>query len=334
MATTKYTDLADWLRSWGLKVQEVSGWKTRSSNWSKSFNPKAVVCHHTAGPSAGGNYPSYNTVLNGRSDLAGPLSQFGLGRDGTVIIFAGHRANHAGVGGPLKGIPKDSANAYAWGIEAENSGTQTWPSVQLQAYYRLVAALSTYPKAPFAASMAIGHKEWAPGRKTDPSFDMNTFRANVVKALTAGKPGDVKPPKPPVVKPPVNSGGATVDALGNPKYGAGPFDNGRWTRGPIPRFPLYLDTIYLAIGLENGTRKESLDPWETAYIAKVVAELQYLAKTKGGVPQKTIVNLVKQVQTLWFDKRTNYQFYGLFDRKLFDLFTVRQGWSFWDGDRN
>jgi hypothetical protein len=334
MPTTKFTDLATHLRSWGLKVQEVSGWQTRSSNWSRSFTPKGVVCHHTAGPTGNGNYPSYNTVLNGRTGLAGPLSQFGLGRDGLVYLIGGHRANHAGVGGPLVGIPQDSANAYMWGIEAENSGTQAWPAVQVQAYARLVAALACYDKAPFKVGMVIGHKEWAPGRKPDPSFDMNAFRTNVQKAINAGKPGTPKP-TPPTGVVPAGGGtsGAKVDALGNPKYGAGPYD-GRWTRGPVPRYPLYLDTIYLAIGLENGTRHESLDAWEKAYIAKVVDQLQYLAKTKGGVPQKTIVNLVKQVQTLWFDKHTNYKFYGLFDRKLFDLFTIRQGWSFWDGDRN
>ena len=299
MPTTKFLDLADHLRSWGLKVQEMDGWKTRSSNWSKSFTPKGVVCHHTAGPAAGGNYPSLNTVEYGRSDLAGPLSQFGLGRDGTVYVIGGHRANHAGVGGPLVGIPKDSANAYMWGIEAENSGTQAWPAVQFQAYYRLVAALATYAAAPFETRMVIGHKEWAPGRKPDPSFDMNNFRVQVGKAIAAGKPG---------TKPAPSTGnggilpGPKVDSLGNPRYGTGPYD-GRWTRGPVPRHPLYLATVYLAIGLENGTRHESLDTWEKAHVAKVITELQHLVDLKGAKPYTSIVNLVKQVQTLWFGVR-------------------------------
>lgn len=328
MATTKYTDLADYLRSWGLKVQEVSGWKTRSSNWSKSFTPNGVVCHHTAGPTASGNYPSYNTVLGGRSDVDGPLSQFGLGRDGTVILFAGHRANHAGVGGPKNGIPKDSGNAYLWGIEAENSGKQAWPAVQMQAYYKLVAALSKYPKAPFAISMAIGHKEWAPGRKPDPSFDMNAFRANAQKAVNAGKGSAPKPSQPP--KPSTSQ----LDSLGNLKAGAGPYDNGRWTRGPVPTNPLYLDTIYHAIGVEKGVRKESLDSFELAHVSKVVRELDHLARLKGVRPQRTLLNLTKQVQTLWFGVELGDKNYGYFDRKLVDLFIDRQGWHFWDGPRD
>jgi hypothetical protein len=327
MPTTKYTDLATHLRSWGLKVQEVSGWQTRSSNWSKTFAPRGVVCHHTAGPTAGGNYPSYDTVLNGRRDLAGPLSQFGLGRDGTVIIFAGHRANHAGVGGPLVGIPEDSGNAYLWGIEAENSGTQAWPAVQLQAYYRLCAALATYAKAPFPASRVIGHKEWAPGRKVDPGgINMAGFRANVQKAIDAGKPTPTSTALPKT--------GPKIDWLGNPKYGMGPYEDGRWTRGPVPRHPLYLSTIYKAIAIETGKRNDSLDVWETAHRQKVCASLAYLVRLKSAKPHRSITNLTKQVQTLWLDIRYGDKTYGYFDRHMLDLLTRRQGWSFWDGPRS
>lgn len=330
MGTTKFTDLADYLRSKGLKVQEVAGWKTRSSNWSRSFTPKGIVCHHTAGPAANGNYPSYNTVLNGRTGLPGPLAQFGLGRDGTVIIFAGHRANHAGVGGPMLGIPEDSANAYMWGIEAENSGTQAWPAVQMQAYYKLAAALATYPKAPFKVSMVIGHKEWAPRRKPDPSFDMNAFRTQVQKAVNAGS-GDGNVAKPPAEDDhPTTT--AKVDNLGNPKAGAGPYA-GRWTRGPIPKLPLYLYDVYLMVAHEDGRYGRSLDSFQLAQQAKVVAELDHLARLKGVKPQRTIVNLIKQVQTLWFGYNTATKNYGLFDRKLLDLFIKRQGWTFWDGPR-
>lgn len=331
MPTTKYTDLATHLRSWGLKVQEVSGWQTRSSNWYKTFAPRGVVVHHTAGPVEGGNYPSYNTVLNGRTGLQGPLSQFGLGRDGTVILFCAHRANHAGIGGPLVGIPEDSGNAYLWGIEAENSGTQAWPAVQLQAYYRLCAALAAYDKAPFPASRVIGHKEWAPNRKVDPGgISMSSFRAQVQKAIDLGKPGTVKPPTTggTPVKPPTT--GATVDNLGNPKFGAGPYD-GRWTRGPIPKLPLYLYDIYLCVAKEDGRLTRSLDSFQLEHQAKVVAELDHLARLKGVRPQRTLVNLIKQVQTLWFGYDSHHKNYGLFDRKLLDLFIKRQGWTFWDG---
>jgi hypothetical protein len=124
-----------------------------------------------------------------------------------------------------------------------------------------------------------------------------------------------------------------MDALGNPIYGKGPF-NGRWTRGPVPEHPLYLDVVYHAIGFEKGERKETLDTWEKAHIAKVVQELQHLAELKGAKPNSTILNLVKQVQTLWFGTEYGEKNYGYFDRQMMDLFTKRQGWTFWDGERS
>lgn len=191
MPTTKYTNLAAHLRNWGLKVVEIPGWQTRSSNWSKTFSPRGVICHHTAGPTGGGDYPSRQVILDGQTWLRpptpGPLAQLGLGRSGTVYLFGGHRANHAGIGGPYGNIPEDSGNAYMWGIEAENDGAQPWPTAQLQAYYRLCAALMAY--SDFGISYVIGHKEWT-SRKPDPhSLNMATFRTNVAKAYAAGPSG-------------------------------------------------------------------------------------------------------------------------------------------------
>ena len=58
---------------------------------------RGVMCHHTAGPKDG-NMPSLGIVTNGRPDLAGPLSQLCLGRDGTFFVVAAGRASHAGEG--------------------------------------------------------------------------------------------------------------------------------------------------------------------------------------------------------------------------------------------
>lgn len=178
MVTTAYPNLDEHLRSWGLKVVEVSGWKTRSAN-STLFNPRAVVCHHTA-TTLSGNAPTLKYITDK------VLSQFVLGRDGTVYLVSGNRCNHAGTGGPLRGIPKDAGNRYAWGIEAENNGVgEKWPAVQLEAYYRLAAALCDLHNVNQEA--VFGHKEWAPTRKTDPKgITMSTFRSEVAKRLKAG----------------------------------------------------------------------------------------------------------------------------------------------------
>ena len=167
--------LAEVLEGAGLKVAEQPGWQTRGR---ADMGPVlGVMCHHTAGPRAG-NMPSLGIITNGRPDLPGPLSQLGLGRDGTCYIVAAGRANHAGAGN-WQGIT--TGNSSFIGIEAENTGKDDdpWPAVQLDAYRRAVAAI--LKKIGADPIMCCGHKEYAlpPGRKSDPSFDMDDFRFKV-----------------------------------------------------------------------------------------------------------------------------------------------------------
>ena len=173
--------LAEVLEGAGLKVAEQSGWRTRGR--ADMPNPRGVMCHHTAGP-AQGNMPSLGIITNGRDDLPGPLSQLGLGRDGTYYIVAAGRANHAG-GGNWQGIT--TGNSSFIGIEAENTGRNNdpWPAVQLDAYARGAAAILKHIGAD--ANMCCGHKEYALpiGRKPDPTFEMPQFRATVA-AIMAG----------------------------------------------------------------------------------------------------------------------------------------------------
>ena len=179
------TWLAEVLESAGLKVAEVPGWRVRGRG---EIGPvKGVICHHTAGP-ATGNMPSLGIITNGRPDLAGPLAQLGLGRDGTYYVVAAGRANHAGAGS-WQGIT--AGNMSFIGIEAENTGlaADPWPPVQMDAYARGVAAILKRLGA--TPLMCAGHKEFAlpKGRKVDPSFEMNAFRIQVESFLSgAAKP--------------------------------------------------------------------------------------------------------------------------------------------------
>jgi N-acetyl-anhydromuramyl-L-alanine amidase AmpD len=160
----------------GLKVALVPGWESRGR---AEMGPvRGVICHHTAGPLTG-NMPSLNTLIQGRSDLPGPLSQLGIGRDGTFYVVAAGRCNHAG-DGSWQGITSGNTNFI--GIEAENTGLANdspWPAVQLDAYCRGVAAILKHVKQPVA--FCAGHKEYAlpRGRKDDPDFDMDDFRRKV-----------------------------------------------------------------------------------------------------------------------------------------------------------
>ena len=185
VADMKDIGLVAHLRKWGLKVEEKEGWRHRGRPY--NFYPKAIIAHHTASGSQSGNFASEGIVTSGRSDLPGPLCQVLLGRDGTVKLIADGYANHAGYGGPRAGIPANQGNTYSIGIEAENNGVgEPWSKAQLNAYYRLCAALLVWLGKP-DANLVIGHKEWAPGRKIDPAgIDMNRFREQVRLALQQG----------------------------------------------------------------------------------------------------------------------------------------------------
>lgn len=176
------------LRQAGLRVAEVDGWEQRGV--ADMRDAVGVICHHTAGPREG-NMPSLRTLIDGRSDLPGPLAQIGLGRDGTCYVIAAGRCNHAGQG-EWQGISQ--GNSRFIGIEAENTGghdDSPWPDVQMDAYQRTVAALLRHMGR--SAEFCAGHKEYARpvGRKPDPDFDMVAFRA----AVSAILDGSAPPPK-------------------------------------------------------------------------------------------------------------------------------------------
>lgn len=169
--------LVDAAQATGYPVVEVNGWQTRGSIL---FNPKALIWHHTAGPTTG-DMPSLNILINGRTGIPGPLSQYGLGRSGSIYVVASGRAHHAGAGG-WAGL---SGNGSVVGIEAEHTGRSgvAWPAVQLDAYRKLSAQILR--RLGVSPLYMCGHKEWAPTRKIDPiDLDMNNERARVAALLT------------------------------------------------------------------------------------------------------------------------------------------------------
>lgn len=197
------------LRAADLKVAEVDGWESRGVG--SMGDVAGVICHYTAGPRQG-NMPSLRTLIDGRSDLHGPLSQIGLGRDGTCYVIAAGRCNHAG-DGSWKGI--SAGNTRFIGIEAENTGgadDSPWPEVQLDAYRRAVATILR--QLGRSADFCAGHKEYAtpPGRKSDPDFDMAAFRAAVAAILSGAAP-------PPILIPAVEAGGLARPTLRRGDHG-------------------------------------------------------------------------------------------------------------------
>jgi peptidoglycan hydrolase-like protein with peptidoglycan-binding domain len=192
--TYTLTWLPDVLKNAGLKVALVPGWQNRGRGDVGSIF--GVICHHTA-TAKSGNMPSLDTLINGRSDLPGPLAQLGLGRDGTYYVLAAGKCNHAGKGS-WKG--KTSGNTNFIGIEAENGGSKSdsWPDVQMESYCRGVAAILKHLGRD--ADFCAGHKEYAlpTGRKPDPLFDMDDFRSKVAAIMDGSVPA---PKLIPVIEP-------------------------------------------------------------------------------------------------------------------------------------
>lgn len=175
-----FVGLAKELRRNGCTVKVVEGWKTRGRDG--TYAPRGLIFHHTASNPIGGNHPALGVVTHGRSDLPGPLSQFLVGRDGTVFIVASGRSNHAGLGGPIKGIPLDSGNSFLLGVECENSGIgEPWLEKQKEAIATLFAVLCD--RGEWSPEMIIGHKEYT-SRKIDPhGIELGAFRTRVTKRM-------------------------------------------------------------------------------------------------------------------------------------------------------
>jgi peptidoglycan hydrolase-like protein with peptidoglycan-binding domain len=178
------TWLPDVLLGANLKVATVPGWQNRGH--ASMGTVQGVLCHHTVGPPTG-NMPSLRTLVEGRPAspgspaLPGPLTNLGLGRDGTFYVVAAGLCYHAGHGG-WPDIADGNANLI--GIEGENVGTKSdpWPPEQMEAYAHGVAVILKYAK--LDVNRCIGHKEWAPKRKIDPLWDMTDFRDKVRDILS------------------------------------------------------------------------------------------------------------------------------------------------------
>lgn len=191
------------LKAEGLHVVARPGWRTHDRNGHGGWGPiNGVMIHHTAGVAPGDG----SVVWSGRSDLPGPLAHGYLAKSGTVTMTSAGRANHAGGGSaavlaavvaermplPATHYHQDSSgavdgNAHFYGLEVSNLGTakDSYPATQYAAAVRWAAAICRHYG--WSEKSVIGHKEWSDW-KSDPSFSMTKFRADVAACLAA-RPG-------------------------------------------------------------------------------------------------------------------------------------------------
>lgn len=136
-----------------------------ADNWVGTTNfsmrrPNFVVIHHTAQNSCDETYKTFTLPRTAVS------AHYVICRDGTVQHMLNDllRAHHAGVG---KWGNVADMNSSSVGIEVDNNGSEPFPEVQMNSLIELLGRLKrayNIPQANF-----IGHLDWAPGRKVDPS---------------------------------------------------------------------------------------------------------------------------------------------------------------------
>lgn len=139
---------------------------SNDKDWVASINfgvrkPNYVMLHHTAQGSID------QTIKTFHSARAGVSSHYVVGRNGEIVqmvndLFRGH---HAGAG---KWGNDTDLNSSSIGIELDNNGTtDPWTEVQISALIELLTYLKNTYKIPQANF--IGHMDYAPSRKVDPS---------------------------------------------------------------------------------------------------------------------------------------------------------------------
>ncbi|GAB2459629.1 peptidoglycan recognition protein family protein [Jatrophihabitans fulvus] len=181
----RLTWLPDVLRAEGCTVIEQGDWLDRSRP-TGDFTPYGVLLHHTAGgvdASSSNPAPTLNTVIDGRSDLAGPLCHILIDRNGACRLIAGGRANHAGEARASGPMPAGDGNTLFVGIEIDYNATgvdtgQHPSSAQREA--AVAAATAIVRHYGNDGSYVRAHRETSVTGKIDPSFfDMDTVRAQV-----------------------------------------------------------------------------------------------------------------------------------------------------------
>lgn len=194
------------LTQWHVRFLSVDGWRTRNRNHVGSWGPvHGLMLHHTGDDAD--DRTDLRVVTRGRSDLPGPLAQFGCDDEGTIWLIGCGRANHAGGGDPrvLRAVVEESyvdrpprprqhtgsagstdGNDNFYGVETFYGGARAPTRQARRSLVLLAAAICDHHG--WTAKSVIGHEEWS-DHKSDPGhLDMSVFRASVAQRLHDGPP--------------------------------------------------------------------------------------------------------------------------------------------------
>lgn len=176
--------LKDVLPIFGVVTKFSPGWDQRGHGDFGTI--QGIIVHHTGGNNTPVNIISHHPQL-------GLCSQIHLARDGVATLCGVGIAWHAGMGS-YAGWPTNAANMVSIGIEAQSDGVSPWPQAQLDAYYRICAAILWYLGKNATTSSLLSHAEysgnaqgkWDPGAgngRSGVAIDMEKFRRNTQKYI-------------------------------------------------------------------------------------------------------------------------------------------------------
>lgn len=179
------------LDAFGLEVAQLDGWDDRGHGDFGTI--QGIVVHHI-----GAN--KFDPWGIARHPQLGLCSQIHLSREGKVTLCGVGVAYHAGAGSK-PGWPTNNANWTAIGIEAEGDGITAWPAKQMDAYYRVCAAILWFLGKRATPETLISHWEysraaqgkWDPGAGNGVSgavMEMNNFRRRVNEEIDKHNRGE------------------------------------------------------------------------------------------------------------------------------------------------
>jgi hypothetical protein len=217
------------LKRWHVDASEavVGGKRARDHYRPGAYgNMHGLIYHHTGPFSTAAGMASM--IWHGRSDLPGPLAHATAEPNGHVIVTAGGRANHAGMGAPnvrdalladrpapAPGADAVDGNAILYGLEIMSTGARNsvYPDTQVEASVRFGAAI--FEHHGWKGTSAIRHAGWTT-RKVDTAgssahgdeLTQDFWQREVDRALAEGPdaysyPKGVTPPAPPNPEDPV-----------------------------------------------------------------------------------------------------------------------------------
>jgi hypothetical protein len=177
MSVSRVLQVVEILRANGVPVTFEPGWETRGNGQSSAY--EGGIVHHVAGSYAN---TCPDILINGRSDLSGPLCNFAGLAGGGIHVVAAHPANHAGAsGGPSNGpFPVTGLfNRLVMGLEICYPGSSPMTAAQYRSAtvfaYAMAVLFGDIQRARAHAETSREGK-WDPGYAPGLTIDMAAFR--------------------------------------------------------------------------------------------------------------------------------------------------------------